>query len=35
LSENKMLKQEYTFDGVHLNTKGYIVWMSAIKSYVD
>ena len=35
LSENKMLKQEYTHDGVHLNTKGYVVWMNAIKKHMD
>jgi lysophospholipase L1-like esterase len=32
--ENK-LKKEYTFDGLHPNGKGYMVWKSAIKKYVN
>jgi lysophospholipase L1-like esterase len=29
------LKKEYTFDGLHPNGKGYLVWKSAIEKYVN
>ena len=31
LSENNILKAEYTEDGLHLNHKGYIVWTEILK----
>jgi lysophospholipase L1-like esterase len=32
LTSNKQLKLEYTFDGIHLNPKGYLVWSDFLKS---
>ena len=29
------LNKELTFDGVHLNAKGYTIWISSIKKYVE
>ncbi|MDE7381306.1 MAG: hypothetical protein K2N03_04170 [Muribaculaceae bacterium] len=29
------LKKEFTFDGLHLNGKGYKAWMSIISKYID
>lgn len=35
LSSEKVLKSEYTYDGVHLNASGYQVWKSEIKNYIN
>jgi len=29
------LSNEYSFDGLHLNAKGYILWASLLKPYVN
>jgi lysophospholipase L1-like esterase len=34
-NEQNMLKEEFTFDGLHPNGKGYLVWKSAIEKYVS
>lgn len=34
LSENKKLKDEFTTDGIHLNTKGYKVWSIELKKVI-
>lgn len=34
LSLNKALKEQFTFDGIHLNGKGYQQWQKAISPYV-
>ncbi|HEV8515230.1 MAG TPA: hypothetical protein VGQ59_18235, partial [Cyclobacteriaceae bacterium] len=31
--ENK-LDTAYTFDGIHLNGKGYLIWKKAIEKYI-
>ena len=33
-NEKNKLKEEFTFDGLHPNGKGYLVWKSAIEKYV-
>ena len=33
--EAGMLRQEYSFDGLHLNELGYQVWQEALAPYVD
>lgn len=33
LSSNKKLSNEYSFDGLHLNGKGYMIWAKTIKKY--
>jgi len=33
--ENGMLRQEYSYDGLHLTEAGYQVWLEAITPYVD
>lgn len=36
LSNDEVLKEEYTTDGLHLNTKGYLVWARKIReSFLD
>ena len=35
VNENNELKLEYTYDGVHLNGQGYLVWTEIIKPYID
>ena len=35
LSENGLLKSKYTYDGLHLNSKGYEVWGKIIKKLID
>ncbi len=32
--ENNLLKEEYTYDGLHYNTSGYDLWASLIKPYL-
>ena len=34
-SESNQLNQNYTYDGGHLNGKGYLVWKSAVERYVN
>jgi lysophospholipase L1-like esterase len=34
-NEKNKLKAEFTFDGLHPNGKGYLVWKSAIEKYVN
>jgi len=34
LSTNQQLKDAYTYDGIHLNKKGYKVWSKAIMPYI-
>lgn len=34
LSKNEILKNEFTFDGLHLNGAGYIVWKNKIARYL-
>jgi lysophospholipase L1-like esterase len=33
--ENNRLNPEYSYDGLHLNGKGYQVWKEAIRKYVE
>jgi lysophospholipase L1-like esterase len=33
-AENNELNPLYTYDGIHLNGKGYLVWKSAVDQYV-
>ncbi len=33
--ENKQLSPQYTYDGVHLNGNGYIIWSNVIKPLID
>ncbi len=33
--KNQRLKLEYTFDGLHLNGDGYLLWKSIIEKYVN
>lgn len=33
--KNGELNQEYTYDGIHLNGKGYILWKGIIEKYVQ
>lgn len=35
LSENGMLSDEYSYDGVHLNGQAYVVWSKVISGYVE
>ena len=35
LSENNILKAEYTHDGLHLNAEGYVVWGKIIEETMD
>ncbi len=35
LSENNLLKAEYTPDGLHLNAEGYIVWGQIVKGIIN
>ena len=34
LSDNNQLKNNYTTDGVHLNSDGYLVWLSVLKDEI-
>ena len=34
LDENKKLIKNFTYDGLHLNTEGYIKWASILKQYL-
>lgn len=34
LSSEKVLKSEYTYDGVHLNASGYDIWKNEIYKYI-
>ena len=34
-SETDGLLPEYTYDGIHLNGKGYLVWSRAIRPYIE
>ncbi|MCF8302948.1 MAG: GH92 family glycosyl hydrolase [Bacteroidales bacterium] len=33
--ENNQLKDKYSFDGLHVNGEGYLVWKEAIEEYVN
>lgn len=35
LSRNDLLKKEYTYDGIHLNSVGYSLWKQKIKTLID
>lgn len=35
LDTNNQLDEKYTFDGIHINGKGYLVWVNAIKKFVS
>nr|WP_321266201.1 GDSL-type esterase/lipase family protein [uncultured Sulfurimonas sp.] len=35
MSNNKSLKSTLTYDGVHLNSDGYLVWSDMIKQYIS
>ena len=35
LSENNLLKAEYTHDGLHLNAEGYVVWGKIVKDLIE
>ena len=35
LSENNLLKSEYTHDGLHLNAEGYVVWGKIVKEIIE
>jgi lysophospholipase L1-like esterase len=34
-NEKSKLKEQFTFDGLHPNGKGYLVWKSAIEKYLS
>ena len=34
-SETDGLLPEYTYDGIHLSGKGYLVWSRAIRPYIE
>ena len=34
-NEKNKLKEQFTFDGLHPNGKGYLVWKSAIEKYLS
>ena len=35
LSENNCLNDEYSFDGLHLSGKGYLLWKKILEPYLD
>jgi lysophospholipase L1-like esterase len=34
INKNNKLKKDFSFDGLHPNGKGYLIWKSAIEKYV-
>jgi lysophospholipase L1-like esterase len=34
-TDEKYLKPEYTFDGLHLTKEGYVKWQQLIKKFVN
>lgn len=35
LSDGKAMVDDYTYDGTHLNAKGYIIWRSVLANYLE
>jgi lysophospholipase L1-like esterase len=35
IDDSKQLNTDYTYDGVHLNGKGYLLWGKLVKNYVE